>query len=49
MPNALRVLVDVPEAVKRDAVYLSLGIGEVKGLRAFWGKAHFLQGNQDKP
>ena len=49
MPNSLGVLVNLPDAVKRNAVDLPLGIGELKGLRAFWGKAHFLQGNQDNP
>src|SRR5437773_8615433 len=49
MPNALGVLVNLPDAVKRDAVDLPLDIGELKGLRAFGGKTHFLQGNQDNP
>ena len=49
MPNALGVPVNLPHPVERDAVGLPLGIGELKGLRAFRGKAHFLQGNQDNP
>ena len=47
MPNALGVLVNLPHAVKRDAVDLPLGIGELKGLRAFGGKTHLLQRDQN--
>ena len=42
MPNALGVLVNLPDTVKWDAVDLALGIGELKGLRAFGGKTKLL-------
>ena len=47
MPNALGVLVNLPDAVKRDAVDLPLGIGELKGLRAFGRKTHLFQWDQN--
>ena len=49
MPNALGVPVNLSHPVERDVVGLTLGIGELKGLRAFRGEVHFLQGNQDNP
>ncbi|EEF58124.1 hypothetical protein Cflav_PD1468 [Pedosphaera parvula Ellin514] len=47
MPNALGVLVNLPDTVKRDAVDLPLGIGELKGLWAFGRKAHLFQWDQN--
>jgi hypothetical protein len=47
MPNALGVLANLPDAVKRDVVDLPFGIGELKGLWAFGWRTHLLWWDQN--
>ena len=47
MPNALRVLVNLTHAVKRDSMHLSLEIGELESLRALRRKGYFLEWHQN--
>lgn len=47
MPNALRVLVNLSHAVKRDSMHLSLEIGELKRLRALRRKGYYLEWHQN--
>ncbi len=47
MPNALRVLINFPYAVKRDSMDLSFEISELKRLRALLRKGYFLQRDQN--
>ena len=47
MPNALRILVHLTHAVKRDSMHLSFAISELKRLRALLWKSYFLQRHQN--
>lgn len=47
MPNALRIFIHLPHAVEGHPVNLPLGIGELKGLRAFRRKTHVSEWDQN--
>ena len=49
MPNALRVLVNLPHLVEGYAVELPFCVRDLKGLRAVRGKAHLFERDQYDP